>query len=80
MATHTEAPRVPPAEPGIFLGYDWTPGDRPIGAGTFMSDTPFSTQEEACNAAAGDGFDTCQVFKVYAVDVKKYTRKFVQED
>ena len=27
-----------------------------------------------------DGYDSCQVFQVYAVDVKKYTRKFVQED
>ena len=79
MATYAIDDR-PPAEPGIFLGYDWARSDHPIGADTPLSDTPFSTPEEACNAAAEVGHDSCQVFKVCAVDVKKYTRKFVQED
>ena len=75
-----EVPRVPPAEPGIFLGYDWARGDYPIQAGLLLNGTPFSTLEDACRAAAEGGLDSCQVFKVYAVDVKKYTRNFVQED
>ena len=75
-----EDPHVPPAEPGIFLGYDWAAGDWSIDADVHLREIPFSTLEEACNSAALHGFDSCQVFKVYAVDVKQYTRKFVQED
>ena len=75
-----EDPRVPPAEHGIFLGYDWAPGSWSIDANALSHATPFSTLEDACNAAAEACLDSCQVFKVYAVDVKKYTRKFVQED
>ena len=80
MATHAIDNR-PPAEPGLFLGYGWAPGDRPIDAGMmFLSENPFKSVEEACDAATREGFDSCHVFKVYAVDVKKYARKFVQED
>ena len=73
MATYTN-------EPGIFLGYDWAPGDEELGGGVELSTTAYSTEDDACQAAARMGYDTCLVFKVYAVDAKKYTRKFVQED
>lgn len=68
-------------EPGIFLGYDWATC-WPLGAGisTELSARSYETIDAACKDAAERGHDTCFVFKLYAVDAKKYTRKFVQED
>ena len=67
-------------EPGIFLGYDWAPADEPLGGGAHMDVNTYETVDEACDAAASEGHATCIVIKLYAVDAKKYTRKFVQED
>ena len=67
-------------EPGIFLGYDWAPADEPLGGGAHMDVNTYVTVDEACDAAASEGHGTCIVIKLYAVDAKKYTRKFVQED
>ena len=67
-------------EPGIFLGYGWAPADAQLGHGFQASADIYESIDDACEQAALDGYDTCLVFKVYAVDVKKYTRKFVQED
>lgn len=67
-------------EPGIFLGYDWAPCSEPLGTSTALNGSGHESVEAACDDAAEYGCDTCVVFKVYAVDAKKYTRKFVQED
>ena len=68
-------------EPGIFLGYDWaTCWPAPLGTSTELSARSYETIDAACEDAAERGHDTCFVFKLYAVDAKKYTRKFVQED
>ena len=68
------------SEPGIFLGYDWAPADEPLGVGAHMDVNTYETVDEACDAAASEGHGACIVIKLYAVDAKKYTRKFVQED
>ena len=68
------------SEPGIFLGYDWAPADEPLGVGVHMDVNTYETVDEACDAAASEGHGACIVIKLYAVDAKKYTRKFVQED
>ena len=67
-------------EPGIFLGYDWAPCSEPLGTSTELNESGHESVEAACDDAAEHGYDTCYVFKLYAVDAKKYTRKFVQED
>ena len=67
-------------EPGIFLGYGWAPCDEPLGTSTELNESGHETIDAACEDAAEHGYDTCLVFKLYAVDAKKYTRKFVQED
>ena len=67
-------------EPGIFLGYDWAPCSEPLGTSTELNESTHESVEAACYDAAGHGYDTCFVFKLYAVSTKKYTRKFVQED
>ena len=67
-------------EPGIFLGYDWAPRSEPLGTSTELNESTHESVEAACDDAADHGYDTCFVFKLYAVSTKKYTRKFVQED
>ena len=65
---------------GVFLGYDWIPCNGNLGVGAELSPRTYETEDAACSGAGDKGFDTCLVFKLYAVDAKGYTRKFVQED
>ena len=69
-----------PKEPGIFLGYDWAPCNEPLGTSTELNESGHESIDAACDDAAARGYDACLVFKLYAVDAKKYTRKFVLED
>ena len=80
MATYTIDTGKATNEPGIFLGYDWAPCSEPLGTSTELNESTHESVEAACDDAADHGYDTCFVFKLYAVSTKKYTRKFVQED
>ena len=67
-------------EPWIFLGYGWAPCSEPLGTSTELNESTHESVEAACDDAADHGYDTWFVFKLYAVDVKKYSYKLVQED
>ena len=68
-------------EPGIFLGYDWAHADRDLNRSTEINGSQrYATFEEAAEAAKDDSGVPFYVFKLYAVDVKKYSYKLVQED
>ena len=67
-------------EPGIFLGYDWAQADRDLNRSTEINGNQrYATFEEAAEAAKDDNEAPFFVFKLYAVDVKKYSYKLVQE-
>ena len=74
MATYTIDTGKATNEPGIFLGYDWAPCSEPLGTSTELDGSTHESVEAACDDAAGHGYDTCFVFKLYAVSTKKYTR------
>ena len=68
-------------EPGIFLGYDWAHADRDLNRSTEIDGSQrYATFEEAAEAAKDDSGVPFYVFKLYAVGVKKYSYKLVQED
>ena len=68
-------------EPGIFLGYDWAHADRDMNRSTEIDGSQrYATFEEAAEAAKDDSGVPFYVFKLYAVGVKKYSYKLVQED
>ena len=68
-------------EPGIFLGYDWAHADRDLNRSTEINGSQrYATFEEAAESAKDDSGVPFYVFKLYAVDVKKYSYKLVQED
>ena len=68
-------------EPGIFLGYDWGQADHDLNRSTEINGNQrYATFEEAAEAAKDDSEAPFFVFKLYAVDVKKYSYKLVQED
>lgn len=68
-------------EPGIFLGYDWAHADRDLNRSTEINGSQrYATFEEAAEAAKDDSGVPFYVFKLYAVGVKKYSYKLVQED
>ena len=68
-------------EPGIFLGYDWAQADRDLDRSTEINGNQrYATHEEAAESAKDDSGVPFYVFKLYAVDVKKYSYKLVQED
>ena len=68
-------------EPGIFLGYDWAQADSDLNRSTEINGNQrYATFEEAEESAKDDSGVPFYVFKLYAVGVKKYSYKLVQED
>ena len=66
--------------PGVFLGYDWAQADRDLNRSTEINGNQrYATFEEAAEAAKDDSGVPFYVFKLYAVGVKKYSYKLVQE-